>query len=552
MALIASSLLSRYTRAGSSLSRAPSPSRVITNFTRARDPSNRLLPPNPPPRNPPPLSSNQSDTSDPIADFGICTSLLCALPTLAHRKELFLDPTPPLPSPSHPKFSKALRAKLEICKAECYWLDDKSDCQAKQIKTATLNELLQLSQRATTLSKSDLTCFIEGIEAPLFRTALQIDPIFLRPDDMIFFNEPAWPHHFLNYQILLTLAKALPGHSALANVTHLKKLIAQFEFPDLTERTSLAQFILAIRAGAPPFTRDILRFILRSCLDYLNGGKSPWVVSPSLIIANAIFAENPQKNISFYIKSILPLLGGIHYICYQMQLSPIIDLFLNNAPTITSTPTLMALITHFPVTTSNKGMEFLRLITVVLTRIPSNDLRANLRPLFGLLTRCGSSGNIKIILASYPAWMRIDLEPTLVENTHELIKFVYPILLQAQRESWSPNIEGTIENIFRLLNRIDSFVFQEFCRQRANLQQLGESSLRNWAMVARMASRIDKTVNLGEKLAEIQKMFSGAGYRPVVGLPSQQSLRVGNLPVTTERPLGIRTDLRALIRRPIQ
>jgi hypothetical protein len=167
-----------------------------------------------------------------------------------------------------------------------------------------------------------------------------------------------------------------------------------------------------------------------------------------------------------------------------------------------------------------------------------------------ILSRCAALGQIKLAAAAYPAWTRAELETVIAGNARVVLEIAYPVLLDAQRDAWAVDIALTIEDILRLLSRANSFVFQELCWRRASPP--AQDWVRDWAGIARAASKSDSGVNLPRKLAEIQKSFTheSTQYRHLLHRASARAIKAGILPVTSDRPLGVRADLRALIRRP--
>jgi hypothetical protein len=285
-----------------------------------------------------------------------------------------------------------------------------------------------------------------------------------------------------------------------------------------------------------------------------------YVVAPCLIVVNAIFGEDPptrekSTNVNLYQQYILPLLAGLHYLGYHPQFLSLFDLFVKGAPSVTATPTMKALMKYFPLTRSAKAIEFLRMLTRAVAAAPIQDVYANMRPIFVLFANCTALGQVKVAAAASPIWNRIEIEPLIMDNARFVFGLVYPVLQQAQKDAWSNDIALSIDEIFRVLCRIDSIEFQALSRGKAKApapNQL-QDSLKNWATLARAASKADRNIPLGDKLVEIQKVFSpSAGqYVPVAAQGQARSVKGASLPATTEKPLGIRTDMRPLIRIPV-
>jgi hypothetical protein len=187
--------------------------------------------------------------SDPIADFD---GLPRARNTKSTRSDLVLTPTPPLPPPDCPDFASALAAKLVLCTADCFWDDADADLSAKRIKTVALTEILDLVRADCRLANPQLAQLIAAIELSIFRRIPEIQPWMLRSDDMILITEPAWPHYWLDYQIMNAIAAAFPEYPHFSEASYLQSLFDKFCCSDLNERTAVANLLIAIQTARPP------------------------------------------------------------------------------------------------------------------------------------------------------------------------------------------------------------------------------------------------------------------------------------------------------------
>jgi hypothetical protein len=436
--------------------------------------------------------------------------------------------TPPLPPPTSREFSAALSAKLDVICAECYFDDPEADSSAKKVKTATLNELLELSHAPARLTPADLDKFITAAESLIFRDLSDISPVYLRSDDMVQFTESAWPHLSIHYQVVLALITGVPNHKHFGDSQYIRRLIDRFESPDPNERGALARLIFAIRAARPVMSDAILQMVLVCLDDYLEGVRSPHVVEPALEIVQRYSEEKPDA--ALYTRHILPLLGSLHYVSFQGAMHQIVKHFVSKLPQ-TATPTMEAIMGKFPLTHSAKMVEFLRLLSSVLTRVPERELHANMKTIFLLYSRCFGLAQVKVAQAACSVFEKVELEPVLIDHAKILYLAIYPLLLQASRESWSNDIVACVEEVFKTLGRIDASVFQEVVRNKG-MKLTRSEELSKWAGIARSASRVDKAFNLAEKLVEIQKAFAVPAYQSLrsteaTGL-ARPSMRIGS------------------------
>jgi hypothetical protein len=454
--------------------------------------------------------SPSSGESEPIADFDCAPT---GAPRHLTRPDLVLAQTPPLPPPDSAQFPAALTAKLSVCDADCFWEDPAADSAAKKTKTAALTEILELA-RGGALAPSAVAEIAPAIEKPLFRPIADVNPVWMRSDDMVAISVAAWPHFSLNFQILNALIAAFPDDARWATPAYARAIMDRFHTPDVNERLALAALLISVCTAQPAMTDQVLITALNLTAGYLENHKSPNVVAPALTIALQAFTDKTPtaENLTLlplYFQYILPLLGGLHYLSYHTQMSQIIDLIVKAVPVQSATPTMKAILGRFPLTRSAKAIEFLRLLTFVLTKVSTRDIKAHLRPIFLLFARCLGMGQVKLASAACPMWNRIELEPIIMDNAKVVFSLVYPILTTALKETWSSDISQKVDEILRVLNRIDSAVFQDLCRgKRLSLGDQPQDSLKTWASIARTASKTDKDLRLAEKLFELQRVFS--------------------------------------------
>jgi hypothetical protein len=474
---------------------------------------------------------------------------------------LVLTSAPPLPAPSASDFSTVLAAKLAIIDSECCWDDPDADASAKRIKTDTLKELIEFVRPEADLPPEIAQQLIPAVERPIFRPWVDLGEIYVRSDDMPTFTECTWPHLCLHFQLLNAIVTTFPNEPRFGEASYLRLVIERFRMPDANERVALAALLNVICATHPSLRDVLLKLVLFATADYADRQRSPYVTCPALIVALACFSASPPTpenttDLPLYFEYILPLLSTLHYASFQTQIGDIVELFVRGVPALAATRTVKSMIGRFPFTRSSKAIEFVRLLTVVLSKTPIRDVKANMRPIFLLYARCMTLGQVKLASIATMVWNRIELEPLIMDKAKFVFALVYPILSAAERETWSPDIASSVDVVFRVFNRIDSAVFQDLCRGRLPPvpgPQL-QDEMKTWALVARTASKVDTDIRLSDKLNEIQKRFAvprqqtfKPAANPAVLSPA---VKQSSQPVTIEKPLGVRSDLRPMIRSP--
>jgi hypothetical protein len=444
--------------------------------------------------------------SDPIADFDVRSRTK----RKRSRGDLALQSTPPLPPYSSPDFARAFETKLSICNAECDWDDPEADTSAKKVQTATLSELFDFLKTVPSLQTSDLEKLVSVAERPLFRHYPDLSPVHLRFDDMAVFVEPSWPCIWRQYQLLTSLASTFCDHPHFSDISYLRSIINRFFVPDLNERTSLARFVILLLEMHPSRCDAVLRLALDATADYRDGARSPHVVVPSLMLVIHFWTEQlPPPDL--YFRYILPLLAADHFTSFQSQIGPLIELFLRAMPETVALRTAETLLRCFPRTQSQKAIECLRLLALSLAKAPPRHARPRMQSFFLHIAKCTSLGHVGLAAASVPAWNRPELAGLITDNARAVLRTVYPVLIEAQRETWSADIAAGIDNIFRAFGHMDAGAFQEVCRGRAPPAPApGFDAVRVWGAIARVAAKADGGISLTDTLAEIQKTFAVA------------------------------------------
>lgn len=178
------------------------------------------------------------------------------------------------------------------------------------------------------------------------------------------------------------------------------------------------------------------------------------------------------------------------------------------------------------------------MLTNAMTKINVRDFKKNMKLLFHLYVKCTVGPQVKVSDASLGVWHKIELEPLIMDNAKVIFPFVYPILSKGMRENWSQDVINNIDDIFQTMNRIDSFIFQELCRQKPSQNNAVTSNdhLKTWAIIARAASKSDSKLNLATKLAEIQRVFAVQQTSPTNQINPPKNKSSTNLSSTA--PLG--------------
>ncbi|OHS92850.1 hypothetical protein TRFO_12206 [Tritrichomonas foetus] len=441
-----------------------------------------------------------------------------------------LPSLPELPLPSNSNFNSILQKKCDLILIELDFLDMEGDVAAKEIRLNTLNELLNVCQNNfESINQNDKNLIYLTIKKILFKDLSPVQPQYLFCDDLVVLIDTAFPQTSIVYQILAIYAKT--NSKLLPEIIPL--LLKQFAKFDLNERTTVSNIILDIYDSNPSLQNDIMKRVCNILTTYLDKGTGPYVLNPCITFLSNVFKKSADlsKYEPIYNTIILPLLGAVHFQTCSELMVGIVEQFVKAFPNL-AMPTISELVRHFPITKSVKTIAFLKMLTTSMTKINTRDFRKNMKQLFNLFVQCTTGPQIKVSDASLGIWHKIELEPLIMDNAKIIFPFVYPILSKGMRENWSSDIINNIDDVFQTMNRIDSFIFQELCRQKQPGPPPSNEKLKTWATIARGAAKTDKGLNLATKLAEIQRIFAVQSLQPIGQVPrtNRSATTLANMP----------------------
>lgn len=506
----------------------------------------------------------KDNDQEPICDLDDLTPGINANANKVHSN-IELPSLPALPStPGSSNYTNLLEKKINLIMIELDFSDPQGDVAAKEIRLNALNEILSSisNNNCDKLTNQDQEILYSGFKKLLFKELGPIMPQFQFCDDLVVLLDGSWEQTKIGYQILSTYilwsisnpSKSIVKLSQGKDLKDILRLIfRQFNKFDLNERTALIDILVQMISKDPKnITPEVLQKTCHMISSYLDKCAQPYVLMPTVAILNYIFkfgtplekvattggkdpnhkestssmsniptvggASNPGNTVSeanvakyedVYLQYVLPLLGALHFPTCSDNMFSIVDQFVKGSPNLVM-PTITELVRHFPITRSVKTITFLKMLTVSMTKMNVRDFKKNMKLLFHLFVKCTTGPQVKVSDASLGVWHKIELEPLIMDNAKILFPFVYPMLSKGMRENWSQDIISNIDDIFQTMNRIDSFIFQELCRQKQPQQATmnGNDHLKTWAVIARLAAKTDKTLNLATKLAEIQRVFA--------------------------------------------
>ena len=454
-----------------------------------------------------PLSSTKNE--EPVSDANIpSNNFFSDKKSLLKHVNLILNIPPQLPEIGNSSFSEIFLKRIDICLSMCDFRCIEFDVEAKKIKTDILTDFINNLKNPIffiSISLIEKELFFKLIELHIFREEPDVLDKYLFSDDLVVITEPSIPHLSLVFQILELIFISEPTFEKF-NLNFIFKIISRFYTPDLTERNLLISFIIKWLEFNINYN-DLIIIRLSSLLhQYLSKEVSPHILYPVLSLFLHFFSKNLEKYTNYYLNSILPSLGSPHLSLCQPQIQQIIELFINSNQNLVI-PSIKAFIYHWPKTRSNKLVFFLHETTFLLTKIKPRDFKDIRIPIFKLYSKAAVSPHYKVAEAAYSIWTKLPLEPMIMDSARYIFPLIYSSISKGLKTHWNPNVIDILNSTMESMNRIDSFLFQELCRQKGEIKTEEKDLVRIWATVSRSAAIFDKNLNLASKLAEIQKTF---------------------------------------------
>jgi hypothetical protein len=114
---------------------------------------------------------------------------------------------------------------------------------------------------------------------------------------------------------------------------------------------------------------------------------------------------------------------------------------------------------YFPLTRCTEAIEFMDLMSLFVELISLRELRPTVEAIALLFGRCAASCHTKMIEACSHVWEQVHLDSGVMDNANSIYPLISPTL-QAQGESWTPDINSIIKRISELLARIDATTYR--------------------------------------------------------------------------------------------
>jgi serine/threonine-protein phosphatase 2A regulatory subunit B' len=416
---------------------------------------------------------------------------------------------PPLPPISHPDFHFSFERKMAICHQIFLFSDDQSEKTPIEIKTQTLNEVLDFVSRSNSLSEPILSLLFTMIEKHLIRF-ISFDQTMLYVWDRPCIVEPAWPHLSIVYQILTRLARVFPSHSYFSSVLF-RKLLIPSGSPDPNERTAIRDFFAALFENAKHLRKPLILLYESVLIDYYQSREySPFLICTILSVMFYIAEHTlPLLPCSYraFVRCVLPLLGDRDLTVFAPIVEKFFAFFFEDRPKL-GVAALSVIVAIFPRGNSRKQLHLLALMAIVLEH-PQRGLDDLVIPFCRLLAQASGSQNETVVQAALKMWGKSGVERLLDEHKKDVFPLLIPVLARVMTNHWSSAVRQSAKETLASFQKRMGKIVRDCMLETSVPTTMGTqpAMMKNWVIIAKSAYSNYSEINVQQTIQVIMETF---------------------------------------------
>lgn len=381
--------------------------------------------------------------------------------------------------------------KLQQCCILFDFMDSVSDLKSKEIKRATLNELVEyVSTNRGVIVESAYSDIVKMISANIFRTLPPSDNPDFDPEEDEPTLEASWPHIQLVYEFFLRFLESPDFQPSIAkryiDQKFVQQLLELFDSEDPRERDFLKTVLhriygkfLGLRAFIRKQINNIfLRFIYET--EHFNGVAELLEILGSIINGFALPLKAEHKQ--FLMKVLIPMHTAKGLALFHAQLAYCVVQFLEKDTTLTE-PVIRGLLKFWPKTCSQKEVMFLGEIEEILDVIEPTQFKKIEEPLFKQISKCVSSSHFQVAERALYFWNNEYILSLIEENIDKILPIMFASLYKISKEHWNPTIVALVYNVLKTLMEMNGKLFDDLTssykaeRQREKKKELEREEL---------------------------------------------------------------------------
>ncbi|NXP15897.1 2A5A phosphatase, partial [Thinocorus orbignyianus] len=402
-----------------------------------------------------------------------------------------LSPLPQLKDATFNEQQDLFCQKLQQCCVLFDFMDSVSDLKSKEIKRATLNELVEyVSTNRGVIVESAYADIVKMISSNIFRTLPPSDNPDFDPEEDEPTLEASWPHIQLVYEFFLRFLESPDFQPSIAkryiDQKFVQQLLELFDSEDPRERDFLKTVLhriygkfLGLRAFIRKQINNIfLRFIYET--EHFNGVAELLEILGSIINGFALPLKAEHKQ--FLMKVLIPMHTAKGLALFHAQLAYCVVQFLEKDTTLTE-PVIRGLLKFWPKTCSQKEVMFLGEIEEILDVIEPTQFKKIEEPLFKQISKSVSSSHFQVAERALYFWNNEYILSLIEENIDKILPIMFGSLYKISKEHWNPTIVALVYNVLKTLMEMNGKLFDELTssykaeRQREKKKELEREEL---------------------------------------------------------------------------
>uniref|UniRef100_A0A6Q2Y7U2 Serine/threonine protein phosphatase 2A regulatory subunit n=1 Tax=Esox lucius TaxID=8010 RepID=A0A6Q2Y7U2_ESOLU len=360
-----------------------------------------------------------------------------------------LSPLPQLKDAPSTEQQELFSQKLQQCCMLFDFMDSVTDLKSKEIKRATLNELVDyVSTNRGVLVETAYPEISNMICTNIFRTLPPSDNPDFDPEEDEPTLEASWPHIQLVYEFLLRFLENPDFQPSIAKRYIDQKFVLQllelFDSEDPRERDFLKTVLHRIYGKFLGLRAFIRKQINNIFLRIINGFALP------------LKAEHKQ----FLMKVLVPMHTAKGLALFHAQLAYCVVQFLEKDPILTE-PVIRGLLKFWPKTCSQKEVMYLGEIEEILDVIEPTQFKKIQEPLFKQISRCVANPHFQVAERALYFWNNEYILSLIEENIDKVLPIMFGSLYRISKEHWNPTIVALVYNVLKTLMEMNSTLFDE-------------------------------------------------------------------------------------------
>jgi serine/threonine-protein phosphatase 2A regulatory subunit B' len=381
--------------------------------------------------------------------------------------------------------------KLRQCCVGFDFMDPVADLKGKEIKRATLNEIVDyITAGRGVLTEAVYPEIIRMIACNLFRTLPPSDNPDFDPEEDDPTLEASWPHLTLVYEFFLRFLESPDFQPSIGKKVIDQKFVLQllelFDSEDPRERDFLKTVLHRIYGkflGLRAFIRkQINNFFLNKIhvtggterapllsyggpnlgfiyeTEHFNGVGELLEILGSIINGFALPLKAEHKQ--FLCKVLIPLHKVRCLSLYHAQLAYCVVQFLEKDATLTE-QVIKGLLKFWPKTCSQKEVMFLGEIEEILDVIEPAQFVKIQEPLFRQIAKCVSSPHFQVAERALYFWNNEYIMSLIEENNQVIMPIMFPALYRISKEHWNQTIVALVYNVLKTFMEMNSRLFDD-------------------------------------------------------------------------------------------